>query len=433
MKRPIVLEISSAMHMGGGEIHFINLVAGLLRGQCTVFAVARPQSPLIPKLREIGVPVYSLPLKHSLDFFSVWALRRLSEQLRADILHAHVARDYLIAAAARGKTRRLVLTRHLLLPISRSPLHRACFGRVDRFIAVSQSVKEVLIRHPGIDSGRVVVIPNGVPLEHFRASSESLAFRERLGIPRDAKVVGIVGQISPHKGHEDLVEAAARLSPHYPNMIFLAVGEESGDGSFIRKLRSQIIQKGLEKNFFFTGFSEDVPSAMGLLDLLAVPSWEEPFGLVILEAMAAGIPVVATDVGGPREIVENGVSGLLVLRGNWLKPLPQFWPIRSSRPGCPETGANGWRGIITLNSRCGGHWMFSRKWLPCDYRSSIQHLIYPGSDSHGGCYPGAFKSPGEDGSPAILSHGGYIGLRRVYSRVEAKGHSIQGCSHGDVA
>lgn len=312
MKGPVVLEISSAMHMGGGEIHFINLAAGLLRGQCSVFAVVRPQSPLIPDLREIGVPVYRLPLMHSLDFFSAWGLRRLSEQIGANILHAHVARDYLIAAAARGKMRRLVLTRHLLLPISRSPLHSASLRRVDRFIAVSKSVKEVLIRHPGIDSARVVVIPNGVAVERFRASSGGIELRERLGIPRDVKVVGIVGQISPHKGHEDLVEAAARLSPCYPSTIFLVVGEESGDGTFVHKLRSKIMQKGLGEKFFFTGFLDDVPSAMGLLDLLAVPSWEEPFGLVILEAMAAGIPVVATDVGGPREIVENGVSGLLV-------------------------------------------------------------------------------------------------------------------------
>jgi len=318
MKRPKLLEISSAMHMGGGEIHFINLLAGLAGDQCDVYAAVRPGSPLIPKLREIPVPVYTLSLRNTLDFFSALNLRRLSDRLEADILHAHVARDYLIAAAACGKRRRLVLTRHLLLPMRRSVLHRACFRRVDRFIAVSQGVKQELVRHEAIDPERVVVIPNGVPVERFQAGSKIEGLRERLGIPRNARAVGIVGQISPHKGHEDLVEAAARLSPQYPETVFLVVGVESGDGLFVSKLRSQINKKGLEKKFFFAGFVEDVPSVMGLMDILAAPSWEEPFGLVILEAMAAGIPVVATDMGGPREILENGVSGLLVApRAPW--------------------------------------------------------------------------------------------------------------------
>ncbi|MBW2146700.1 MAG: glycosyltransferase family 4 protein [Deltaproteobacteria bacterium] len=312
MRHPVVLEISSAMHIGGGEVHFLNLVAGLSRDRFSVSAVVRPKSALIPKLKECSIPVYTLPLRNSLDLVSAYTLRRLSNRLGANIIHAHVGRDYLIAALACAKRCRLVVTRHLLLPMRRSPLHRVCFRKVDRFIAVSQSVKEALIRHEGIDPARVVVIPNGVSVGHLFPPASIGELRERLGIPPGVKVVGIVGQVSPHKGHEDFVEAAARLSTRHPGIIFLVVGEESGNGSFVRKLRSQIIQKGLEKRFFFTGFLEDVSSAMGLMDVLAVPSWEEPFGLVILEAMVAGVPVVATDVGGPGEILENGISGILV-------------------------------------------------------------------------------------------------------------------------
>ncbi len=312
MKRPRVLEISSAMHMGGGEVHFLNLVAGLLRDQFSVGAVLRPGSPLIPKLKEFSIPIYTLPLRNSLDLVSAWGLRRLSKKLGTNIIHAHVSRDYLIAAIACAKKCRLVLTRHLLLPMRRSTFHRMCFRKVDRFIAVSQGIKEALLKHDGVDPSRIVVIPNGVSVEHFLSPTVMDELRERLGIPPGAKVVGIVGQISPHKGHEDFVDAAASLSMRYPKIIFLVVGKESGDGSFLRKLESKINQKGLEEKFFFTGFLENVSSAMGLMDVLAAPSWEEPFGLVILEAMVTGVPVVATDIGGPREILENGISGILV-------------------------------------------------------------------------------------------------------------------------
>ena len=312
MKQPVVLEISSAMSIGGGEIHFIHLAAGLLRHECRVSAVVRPGSPLIPKLQEISAPIYELPMRNSLDILSILRLRRLSERLGAHVIHAHVARDYLIAAAASGKGRGLIITRHLLLPIKRSVLHRMCFQRVNRFIAVSGGVKQELLRCNDIDPARVVVIPNGVPVERFRTTTRVEDLREQLGLPQGAPVVGIMGQISPHKGHEDFVEAAAMISGAYPDTLFLVVGEESENGHFVQTLRTRIREKDLEKKFFFTGFLEDVPSALALMKVLAVPSWEEPFGLVVLEAMAAGVPVVATDLGGPAEILENGVNGLLV-------------------------------------------------------------------------------------------------------------------------
>ena len=157
--------------------------------------------------------------------------------------------------------------------------------------------------------GKFRKIYNGVaPIEPW-TPEEAMAFRRREGIPADALVALCVSNFYPYKGHEELVEAAARVVPAFPNVIFLLVGRDSGT---MEATRARVRERGIEGSVRFVGSRTDVPDLLRASDLFVHPSREEGFSNAILEAMAAGLPVVACDVGGNPEAVVDGETGRLV-------------------------------------------------------------------------------------------------------------------------
>jgi len=143
-------------------------------------------------------------------------------------------------------------------------------------------------------------------------------WRSELGIAQEALLTGMIGRFNPRKGIEVLVDAAARLADRHPQVEFLLVGEATGEHElrYITRLRDRILALGLWNRFHIVGARSDVPALMSALDVLVLSSFEEGFGRVIIEAMARSRPVVATDQGGPREIVEDGLTGRLVPPGD---------------------------------------------------------------------------------------------------------------------
>jgi len=204
-----------------------------------------------------------------------------------DIVHAHVARDYtVVAAAALDLPVKVIFTRHLLYPVRGNPLYR----RVDGWIAPTS---QMLARLAPLRPKRSALIPNWVDLNKFRFAPHAI---------HQPVNIGLLGQISPHKGHEDAIEALRQLGPRY-RLIIAGKGEES----YVKQL--QELSRGLPVEF--SGFAE-FKEFFEKVDILLVPSWEEPFGIVILESMATGIPVISTSAGGPLDIIHSGVNGLLV-------------------------------------------------------------------------------------------------------------------------
>jgi glycosyltransferase involved in cell wall biosynthesis len=275
-----ILEICSASNLGGGEVHVIQLVDELRRRGHAIEVAGRPDGPLRCDHR--------LPLKNAVDLPSALALRRIVRNGGFDIVHAHLAREYPLAAAAllglRGT--RLVLTRQLIHRVGRNPLYR----RVDAWIATTLQIERSLGHlHPG----RVAVIPNWV-------DARNIPYRERP--PGDPIVIGLLGQVSPHKGHEDALAMIRNLGAGF-RLRFGGTGRED----YVARLRRDADGLPVE----FPGFVEPIGFLDGL-DIMILPSWEEPFGIVVLEAMAAGINVIATDAGGPPEILDHGQAGLLV-------------------------------------------------------------------------------------------------------------------------
>ena len=274
-----ILQVNSALTWGGGETHVQQLTDFLRERGHDVVIAGRPNSPLTPEIE--------LPFVNSADFVTAIRLRLLLKKGGFDIVHAHLARDYtIVAAAAWGMAHpRVVFTRHLLHPIRSHLFYR----RVDAWIAPTAQILKTL--SPAMQKIGAV-IPNWVDVRKFAYKPHAL---------HSPVTIGLLGQISPHKGHNDAIEAIRQLGGNFRLLI-------AGEGEPSYKAVLQRNAAGLPVEF--VGFAPQ--QFFGEIDILIVPSWEEPFGIVLLEAMAAGIPVVATAAAGPKEIISNPNEGVLV-------------------------------------------------------------------------------------------------------------------------
>jgi glycosyltransferase involved in cell wall biosynthesis len=275
-----ILQVSSARNLGGGETHVIQLVEKLRERGHAVIVAGRPGNPLNADVE--------LPFVNSADFLSALRLRKILKAERIDVVHAHVARDYtVVAAGAWGVADvKVVFTRHLIYPVKQHVLYR----RVDGWLAPTAQILGTLDH---LKPKRAAVVPNWVDLSRF-------AFRPHDA--RDPVNLGLLGQISPHKGHADAIEAIRLLGSGYRLLI-----AGKGDEDYVERLKA----KARDLPVTFAGFVA-LPEFFDTIDVLLVPSWEEPFGIVLLEAMASGTPVISTAAGGPLDIIRNGETGFLV-------------------------------------------------------------------------------------------------------------------------
>jgi glycosyltransferase involved in cell wall biosynthesis len=197
-------------------------------------------------------------------------------------------------------------------PLKRA-LYRAAIGLSERlsdgFIAESEAIRRVLVEEHGVPEAKVVRIYRGVELDAFTPESGAgLTLKQELGLDPEAPVVGTVGRLVYQKAHEVLLQAAALVVKAAPETQFLIVGE----GPLRSSLERRAAELGL-KGCRFTGFRSDIPRLLSLMDVFALPSVLEGFPQVLLEALAAARPVVATRIDGVTELVEHGRHGLLVL------------------------------------------------------------------------------------------------------------------------
>jgi len=331
---PRVLYVNHTSHVSGGERSLLTLLGGLNSSSRPV--VACPEGQLSGEVRALGVETVrlhgtegSLKLRPYQTSLALWALlrdateiRRAARSLGADVIHANSIRAGLSAglAARIGGPPVVVHVRDRLPDSAVSSLTFQVLARtVDHFVSNSAYTAAGV---PATDSrAPVSVVHNCVDLARFdpdRLTREEA--RERLALSSDQPVLGIVAQITPWKAHDDAIRIAAELAGTYPDIRLLIVGSAKfvskatryDNMRYLEGLERLTQSLGVEDNVLFMQEREDVPEILRALDVLLMPSWDEPFGRAIIEAMAMGIPVVATQVGGPSEIVEDGKEGVLL-------------------------------------------------------------------------------------------------------------------------
>jgi glycosyltransferase involved in cell wall biosynthesis len=233
----------------------------------------------------------------------------------ADVFHCHVGTgsedwDGVRLARAAG-CRAVVQTQHLPYfvahPRKRSAYHHAIEG-VDRLIAVSDGVRRTYLRI-GVPAGRITTVANGIAAPPVRASREQA--RHALGLGPDEQVVLTVGRLTHMKEQWQLIDAVPLLAARFPRLAVVLIG----DGPLRRSLTDRAAALGVASLVRFPGHRPDAPSLLPAADVFALPSRREGMPLAALEAMAAGLPVVATRVIGSEEVVVDGVTGALVPRG----------------------------------------------------------------------------------------------------------------------
>jgi glycosyltransferase involved in cell wall biosynthesis len=307
-----ILYITNHLNIGGITSYCLTLATGLKNKGHKIY-IASSGGVMLPEFIKQGITYLPAPIKTKkeigpkiamCEFVLAPAIRRFD----IDIIHSHSRTTQVLGA---------LLSRHTGVPhiftchgfFKRRWLRRIfpCWG--DKVIAISEQVKEHLIRDFGVDENKINVIHNGIDADKFKitdlaSSSES---RKKIGLG-NGPVVGIVARLSDVKGHKYLIEAMKDVLKEIPDAQLLVCGDGKEKNSLV-KLADQL---GISKSVFFKPEAQGTSDVLSAMDVFVMPSLHEGLGLALMEAMAAGLPVIGSDIGGIKTLIEDGVTGLLV-------------------------------------------------------------------------------------------------------------------------
>lgn len=290
--------------MGGGERHVLDLARGLHSRGHDVFVGLAPNAALRDELSFLPADnLTEFPLRGAIDYVSARAVANFAKARNIDVIHAHVARDYTIAAMASSRTGiPFVITRHVLFPMSR--LHRIFLRNVRFVIAPSNAVARSLREQAIFPEDKLVTIRHGL-------NSGNYIFRDP--VDRDEFVIGSIGNLDPVKGFDLFIQAARKVGEQFPQTRFVIAGESrSSSRRTERDLRDLVAKLGLNDRVEFTGWSDDIARTIADFDIFVSASRSESFGYAIAEAMLIGVPVIATETEGAKEIICDASVGTLV-------------------------------------------------------------------------------------------------------------------------
>jgi glycosyltransferase involved in cell wall biosynthesis len=317
-KRVRVVEILATGTNGGAQEHVFGVMTRLDTTYYEASVVALSGGSAVRKLIRHGFDVTVIDEPD--DDAAVRALAAHLALVRPDVIHTHMYRADIIGtraalALAEGGRRRpyLVSTVHSSRVRSHEDreLLRQLTPEMDQLIAVSRSI-ERKIADEHRTGAPVRLIYNGVDLQRYDHQGGCATLREEYGMEPGSRIVGVVARLEPEKGHQTLIEAWPHVLREVPDAYLLIVGE----GSRRDYLEQWAAAHKVAHRVVFTGRRDDIPAVTASLDVAVLPSWREAQGLSILEAMAMSRPVVASDVGGIPEMIEDGVTGLLVEHDN---------------------------------------------------------------------------------------------------------------------
>ena len=302
-----VLHLEAGRNLSGGPRQVAYLLEGLASEGVKNTLVCPPGSEITRSI-SAAISVREVPLAGDADLRFIARFRRVLRKEQPDIVHLHSRRgaDYLGGVASRMEQCRVVLSRRV---VSREPkwIVPWKYRLYERVVAISDSVRDTLIRS-GVDPLKIVVVPSGVDSDQYRPEGDRDWLASEFGVDADAPLIGMVANYIPIKGHRFLVEALPAVLERFPNLKVLCFGRGDHEASVAR----QIVRAGLADHVIMAGFRTDLDRVLGGLDLLVHPATREGLGVSLLQASSCGVPIVASRIGGIPEVVEDGVTGILV-------------------------------------------------------------------------------------------------------------------------
>lgn len=312
------LHLETGKYWTGGTVQVLNLHRALTERGVRSLLIAPRGSEIAARAQQAGLPVEELPFRGEGDLLAIWRLRRIIKKFRPTILELHSRRG----APLLGELAALTIARHSRPKVI---VHRRVDNRpssdhlqrwqltkgCDFVIAISRRIYNVLIEY-GVSREKLELVYSSVDLEGFAEPYSREEFARLLDLPAEAQVVGIVAQLIERKGHSDLLKAFARVAAEYPSLYVVVCGR----GPLEESLRTEAQTLGIADRVRFAGFRQDLRRLLPSFTMLAHPAYMEGLGVAVLEAMAAGVPVIACNAGGLPEMVLDRQTGLLVEPGD---------------------------------------------------------------------------------------------------------------------
>ncbi len=314
-----VLYVAWAPFFSGAERALLLTLTHLDRTRYEPHVVVGTDGELAAQLRAAGVPVEVcairyLDARHPLAWLSgVVRMWRIARRVGPRLIHANDVPS-LQPAGYVARLMRVPVVTHVRFPDERTGFAWFLRSGFARALFVSRALEvDACAAAPDLFAGRTDVVHDGVVVPVPVDDATKARLRRELNLPAEAVVIALTGQVSEVKGIWEFVEAAARVAPAHPAVVFAVLGDDLKTGGALRReMERRVADVGLSSRFRFLGFRPNAPALLPAFDLIAVPSHVEPLGNATLEAMAAGLPVVGSRVGGIPEMVVDGETGLLV-------------------------------------------------------------------------------------------------------------------------
>ena len=317
---PVAIYCSSAS-WGGLEMNTCRLAAWLMQRGGTVVLFAMPNSPLVKMAGSQRVPVITVNRnKRYFDLLNAWEVSRMLRQRGIRHLVITDNRDLDFGGWVKALFRDrffLVYQQHMRLGITKKdPLHTLRFRRLDAWITLLPYMEKEIRQKTLFPSTRVHLIPLGLEMESLLARKlPKKEARQHLELPHSGILLGILGRLDPQKGQHLVLEALSQLRDQGTDLSLLIMGESTlNEGIDYRDhLESVVREYNLNDRVYFRGYREDIAQFFSAIDLFVLGSYEESYGMVTIEAMAHGVPVIGSDSGGTPGILGNGSFGWLYI------------------------------------------------------------------------------------------------------------------------
>jgi glycosyltransferase involved in cell wall biosynthesis len=304
---------------GGLELYALREIEVLRGGGTGCFPVVASDTMLASRLEEKSIPARIVARSVTvLPLITARRVARLIDAQAIDVLHIHWAKDLPLAALAKKLARRsikLIYSRHMAL--TRSKLdwwHRWQYRQVDQFVVVTRLLARQATELLPLDKSRIRVLYLGVK-KFAESGADCKRFFGKADFPRRKLNLALFGRIEPYKGQHVLIEAVEALKARGLDISATLIGHVM-DRDYATRLQQEVGKKNLNRHIRFIDFVPEAARHMGCFDVIVLATEAETFGLVLVEAMQAGVAVIGTNAGGVPEIIEDGITGLLTEPGN---------------------------------------------------------------------------------------------------------------------
>jgi len=321
MKHKILYVIANLSY-GGGEKVFAQLIRGLNREQYEVWVACLPEGKFIEEIQDTKTHLEPIDLSNRYNPKTTLRLSNMIKKNDIQIVHTQGSRGNFFGRFAAHFAKVPIIISSLALLITRdshsdvNKLKRKVYIQFDKFtstyvdcfLVLSEFHREALISDYKIEPCRITKVYNGIELDEFE-SGNGYPIMEEFNVSSSNPLIGIIGRLVFEKGLPFLLQAIPKVTEIFPDARFLIVG----DGPLRTELEDLVSRLNIYENCIFTGFRRDIPDILSAIDMLVMSSLYEGMPMVILEAMAASRPIIATNVGGIPELVKDGETGILVL------------------------------------------------------------------------------------------------------------------------